>query len=499
MAKIITPVFNDYDLSDFLIVNSLNRGVRLGRESKVQNRRNKKGVTFLGYSSGLVTIKMVFTFKYDIEKKRNALAKILNVDEPKKLIFSDEPSKVYYAFPQSNIDISENSSLGEGTIIWEIPDGVAYSIQSYKYSNKNINGVLGDYLSITNPGTEPMDLELIADFKSDNGFLGIESDVGTSRVLFGDMEEIDGFDYQISEKLFDDHLNMDRGWTVNNGVIPPATNGMTQQGAWIYKQEAPNEGFATPLNHGQAHTSWSGPSMTKVVPADSNGTYPEHWSSSFRMDFNTNGGGKDRAKQIGHQSVTFVDQNNAIIVSVLIEDNTLSAEKSDLAVYIRNKRVYDSRNTTSYYVTARPGEKNHILVEKIGNKITVELAFLGRKLSFDFAEKGVMLRKVTFYSARYKNFLPIQNNLLRAINVTKHNVNKWKDIPNKFKKGDTLVYGKNERNIYCRLNEMNALELRDVGSTLISAPPGESILYLAYSSFAETPEVTVKGRAKYTI
>lgn len=499
MAKIITPTFNGHDLSDFLIVNSLNRGIRLGRKSEVQNRKNKKGVTFLGYSSELVSFKMSFTFKYNIEEKRRTLAEILNVDEPKPLLFSDEPNKVYYAFPQSDIDISENSSLGEGTINWEIPDGMAYSKQDYLFTNKEVDGDLLDYILINNPGSETIDLELSATFKSDNGFLGLESDKSSVRALFGEMEEIDGFDYQVSEKLFDDHFNVSPGWELNNGVVPPVTNSITQQGTFGYTQESIGEGFARPTSYGTPTNSWSGPSLTKMVPVDSEGQSPENWTASMRTDFNTDGTGTTAHTNVGHQSISFIDQNDKIIVSVVIEDNTPTVEKSDLAVYVRNKRVYDSRNTTSYYVTARPGEKNHIKVEKIKNIINVELAFIGRKLNFRLNESGVKLRKITFYSARYKSFRQIQNNLIRALNVVKHNVEKWEDIPNKFMAGDVLTYGKSDRNIYCRLNEMNALEMRDVGSTLISAPPGESILYLAYSSFAETPEVTLKGRANYSI
>lgn len=499
MTKIITPTFNGHDLSDFLIVNSLDRGVRLGRKSEVQNRKGKKGVTFLGYSSELVSYSMAFTFKYGIEEKRNILVEILNVDEPKPLIFSDEPNKVYFAFPRSDIDIKNVSSLGEGAIVWEIPDGVAYSRQDYLFLNRKADGDLLDYITINNPGTEPIDLELTANFKSDNGFLGLESDSGAVRALFGDMEEIDGYDYQVSEKLFDDHFNISPGWTLNNGVIPPVTNNITQQGTFSYKQEAIGEGFAYPIDYGTPTASWSGPSLTKTIPADSTGKYPENWKAEFRVDFNTDGAGQARASLVGHQSLTFIDQNNNIIVSIVIEDNAPAGQKSDLVVYVRNKRVYDSRNTTSYYVTARPKDNNHIKVEKIGNKINVQLAFIGRKMSFDFNEAGILLRKVTFYAARYKSLPPMRNNLLRAINITKHNVNKWQNIPNKFMAGDKLVYGKSDQNIYCRVNEMNALEMRDVGSTVISAPPGESILYLAYSSFADTPEVTLKGRAKYII
>lgn len=500
MTTIITPNFNGYDMSDLLTVKSLDRGVRLGRSMDSVTRKGKKGLEFLGFSSELVTFDMDFALVYNVKEKRELLSEILNVNEPKPLIFSDEPNIVYYAFPQGDISIAETALTGEGSIKWQIPDGVGYSIQELQFTNKTLASELLDIFVIDNPGNENMNLELEARFSSDNGFLGIENDTGDVKALFGDMAEIDGVDYQVSQTLFDDHLYMDQGWTLNNGVVPPVASGMLQQGSVTYQEESSGEGFAWPTDYGPAGNSWSGPSLTKAVPADSNGEYALNWTSTFRADFNTDGGGstKDKARQIGHQSVTYIDQNNEIICAVVIEDNTPGAEKSDFAVYVKDRRVYDSRNTSSYYNTAKPGSGNHIKVEKMGGRVTVELAGIGFRQSFPYPDRTSELRKVTFYAARYKTHQPMHNNLLRAMNIVKHHVDKWKDIPNKFKEGDVLKYGKGGRNIYCLLNEMNELRMRDVGSTLISAPPGRSAFYLAYSEFSDTPEVTLKGRAKYT-
>ena len=206
--------------------------------------------------------------------------------------------------------------------------------------------------------------------------------------------------------------------------------------------------------------------------------------------------------QVGHQSITYVDQNDDIIVSLVFEDNYANARRSDFAVYVRDKRVYDSRNTSYYYITARPGDANHISVEKWGKTIQVMLKGEGQetqKLQFFLEEDGVQLRKITWYAARYKSYPVMTNNLIRAINLTAHKVQKWTDIPNKFMAGDVLEYGKEGRNVYCTVNDLNQLRLRDVGSTLISVPPGQSFMNLVYSDFADTPEISLKGRARYTI
>lgn len=505
MAEIITANFNGYDLSDLFVITSLQRGVRLGRKSETRNRRGKKGLDFLGYSSEMVEFEMDFAFKYDLSSKRKLLADVLNVDEPKELYFSDDPNRIYYAFPRGDFNVDEGSNIGEGTIVWEIPDGMAYSSSNFEFTNKDADGLLQDVIYVNNPGTEPMDLELEATFSTDNGFLGLNTEDRTVQCLFGDMEEIDGVVYEKSETLFNDHLYFDRGWSKNNGVVPPVTNSIIQQGAMGYKTESVGEGYAYPIDYGQKQGKWYGPSITKTIPMDKNGKYPTKFTVTYRADFNTDGAGTAGPGQVGHQSLTLIDQNNKIICSVVLEDNHPTATKADNAVYVRNNRVYDDRQNNDYFRTARSGQNNHIRIEFIKDLIYVWVGGtrpFGQNTylyAFPFAETGVELRKITFYTARFNTYPAITNNLLRAINVVSHNVENWRDIPNKFKAGDVLTYGKRDRNFFCEVNGLNELRLRDVGSTSITVKPGLTAIYLAYSSFADTPEVALKGRARYTI
>ena len=492
--------FNGHDLSEIITVSKFNKGVRLGRSSNYQKRNRRKGVDRLGFTSEVVRFTTDFMFK-DIDNKKERLAEILNVTEPKALTNSSEPGIVYYAFPVGDIDSDETSIFGDGTITWEIPDGVSYSVPTYTFTNEDINGIFQNYITVDNPGTEPMELEMEARFTSDNGFLGIESSDGTVRALFGDMTEVDKTAYEKSELLFDDHLYMDRGWSLNNGVVPPVTPNPIQQGTVTYLLEGGDEGYVRPLTYGSAVLDWSGPSLTKTIPEDSEGRYPVNWDSNFRIDFNPDGDANEPSN-IGHQSLSFIDQNNKIIISLVFEDNHPSGRKSDFAIYLRDKRVYDTRNTTSYYTTARPSDGNGVRIEKIGSSITVELKTRDsdfKTLKYKFKETGIQLRKITWYAAKYHTYPAMRNNLLRAINTTTHNVTKWNDIPNKFKIGDELVYGKVGRNIQCTLNEFNALRMRDIGSSIITAPPGTSVFYLAYSEFSDTPTVTLTGKARYIV
>ena len=498
MSEKFTVDFNGYILTQLFDVTEVRRDGGSGLNDSVGTRRNKKGVRRLGSESTLITIPMSFYMYDDIIHKRRELSRILNVDEPCKLIFGDEPDKYYLAKPSETFEFEDARIEATGTITWQIFDGVAHSVKEYTFEN---NGSDPRVIEINNPGTEPMLLELEAEFTSDCGFLGLQNDDLSTSALFGTIEEVDGYHFDTSDLLFDDHLTEDRGWVLNTGVVPPVTPNPQQVGTVSYQVDPgqtppidPNEGFVKATSYGTG-AEWHGPSVTKTVPADKNGAYAVNWKATWRFDFNPNGSTK-RPSNVGHGSMTFVDQNNTIICSVVVEDNNPSQERSDIAFYVGNKRVWDTRETTSFYTTQRP---NHgfVSVEKLGSEIIFSINYANLKKTFITQSPDAELRKATWYMAQYGTRTAMVNNLLRALNIRKHNVQNWKDVPNKFSANDVLNYKKSGDNIMCTINDLQGLQYRDPGSTLIYAPPGLSTMFLSWSDFATAPIVKLKGRAAY--
>ena len=241
--------------------------------------------------------------------------------------------------------------------------------------------------------------------------------------------------------------------------------------------------------------SWHGAALTKTVPADVNGEYPENWRCDWRFDFNVVGAGSDAGKQVGHNSVTFSDADGNIIVAVVFEDNNASLERSDMAIYIGQKRVWDTKNTTKFYVTGREGDGACMRVEKIGENITVKFSYAGISKTFKAEDSSAKLRKITWYGAGYKTNSTIRNNLLRAINVVKHNVQKYDDIPNYFQPDDEIYLDGNANKLY--INGILDWDTVDIGSRPLLLPPGEHTLGIVTSTFSQIPEVTVTYRERW--
>lgn len=428
-------------------------------------------------------------------EKFNQLNQILNQEEA-ELIFRDEPTR-YFSGTKSTVDAVPAGKLNV------VSQFTIYCSDPYKYSvlaltAKN-NG--GSTITLTNNGTMPSPVNINTTMKSDNGYIGYS--LGDRFYQIGNPGEVDGVEYETTELLFDDHFTKNRGWLLNQGITPPVTPYRQQISDVKFVVEKPGEGvlgegYVTPDGYSYGD-DWHGPALTKIVPADKNGTYPVNWYSCYRFDFNTDGApANQKDKQAGHHSVTYSDENDNIIVSVVFEDNNYSLERSDMVVYIGNKRTWDTKNTTKFYVRGhdgRPGGRAIVIVEKIGNKINVRFSYAGINKSFFTNSPNAQLRKVTYYSAQYKSYTPIQNNLLRAIQVRKHNVYNYDDIPNYFMSGDTVELNSDKNELF--INGVKDWDRVDIGSKPLLLPPGTHTLGITVSKFADTPDVEVTWKERY--
>lgn len=131
----ITVTYAGYDITEYMIVTSLDRGLLPELEYNTKKIGRSDGEKYVDRSIGRKTIPMGFKIRYDLIKKRRALAEILAQKDPQPLIFSDEPDKCWYAIPTGDISVAENNFLGSGEINWIVPDGVSYDVNPRIFSN----------------------------------------------------------------------------------------------------------------------------------------------------------------------------------------------------------------------------------------------------------------------------------------------------------------------------------------------------------------------------
>lgn len=467
-------------------ITKVNRNVMPNMKNKTVQISGRNGEVYQQTSYGAKTISIEYQINNriakDLTKFRRDLSGLLYYSEPKRLIFSDEPNLYYDAIVTGEQTLDENDDISNGIITFSVPSGCAFSVAEKTAKNYGSSQII-----LQNEGTESVPLSVEVRMKSDNGYVGFILDDRFYQI--GNPEEVDGETYEMTEMLFDDHLYENKGWLVNQGVTPPVTPTRQENGTIRYVKEYENEGYATIANYASG-TSWHGASITKIVPADENGEYATNWKSDYRYDFNTDGS-VNKGIEIGHNSVTYSDADGNIICSIVFEDNNPSSEQSDMYVYVEGQRVLAMKNMGKlFYDTQRSGRC--VSVEKIGNQITVRFSAKGVNKTFRLQHPERELRKVTWYGAAYKSYTNIRNNLIRALNVYKHNVEKYEDIPNCFASGDVVEIDGSTGEVF--INDIYNADMADIGSQTLLLPPGQHTLSIVTSSFSSVPDVEVSFR-----
>lgn len=375
--------------------------------------------------------------------------------------------------------------VGVCTMSFYCADPYAYSKTEKKATNEGSN-----VITLQNDGDSETVVSVKATMKSDNGYIGFT--LGDRFYQIGKPEEVDGETYEQTERLFDDHLYEDKGWLVNQGVTPPVTPTRLENGTIRYVREYDDEGYATVASYASG-TSWHGASLTKQVPADKNGAYAKNWRSDYRYDFNTDGSA-NKGIEVGHNSVTYSDADGNIICSIVFEDNNPVTEQSDMYIYVEENRVLAMKNMgKQFYDTQRSGRC--VSIEKIENQLTVRFSAKGINKTFLLQHPERELRKVTWYGAAYKTYTNIRNNLIRALNVYKHNVENFNNIPNYFANGDIVEVNGETGDVL--INSVYNMDVTDIGSQPLVLQPGQHSLGIVKSSFATIPDVEVTYRERW--
>ena len=488
---LLKAIFNEKELP--IMITKVNRNITPSFTNETVSIGSAKGEIFQYnvYKSKQIEISyQIYNRRAEyLVNFRRGLSALIYTDEPKKLIFSDEPNIYYNAILDGEQTLEEEEYKSSGILRFLIPDGVAHSVAEKTAENYGSNQI-----TLENNGTESVPINIKTTMKSDNGYIAFT--LGDRFYQIGKPEEADGKHYEESVKLFDDHLYEDKGWLVNQGITPPVTSERLQNGVVKYVKESTNEGYATTKDYGSGN-SWHGASLTKIVPKDVNNKYPVNWKVAYRFEFNTDGA-VFKGVQVGHTSVTMIDENDDIICSIIFEDTSPVNEYYYMAVFIGNKNVWHTDSTfpmAKKGVTARGDYGPAVTAEKIGNQVTIRFNNFGICKTFYVDNPEVELRKITWYGAAYKDHFHTENNVLRALHVIKHNVDRYEDIPNYFSNGDIVEIDGASGSVY--INDAYDTDVADIGSQPLLLPPGQHTLGIITSSFASVPDVEVTYQERW--
>jgi len=435
----------------------------------------------------------------DFREKFNKINEILDQEEA-TLIFYDEPDK-YFTGTKSSVKIPDGGLLNvTGTFTFLCSNPYKHSTATKTFTaEENDDGILE--MTITNDGTVAVPISYEITHNAENGFIGIVSEDGV--IQLGKVDEADGETYEQNETLT--KSSSPYAWSGDsNWVNDTGTNGQNSANKTSGSFSVVTAGGYSVLSLGSKGTStsgtWNGAMKTFDV-VDSNGDtgavnfycYVNSWFETGKMG------------QTGCQTIAFLDEDDNMICSqVLVKTDTSgNTARANFHVGGNNPRkvktvdfVPSTYNKDNPYNQAR----GHSDMRKEGSKIT--FYWWGTYPSFTVPElASVKVAKVQIYIGQYgtrslSTAYYITRNYFRRITLQVMNVEKWRDVPNRYQDGDVVTIEGDTRRVY--VNGMAKAGDEATGSTYFDAQPGETTVQFTYSDFCETaPTVTASIREAY--
>nr|DAG85166.1 MAG TPA: distal tail protein [Caudoviricetes sp.] len=406
----------------------------------------------------------------------NKMNKLLS-GEQVKVIFNDESDKYFIGTKTSNtqVDGGSNNVIGEIEIYCSDP-------RKYSTTEKEFTATDG-VLNIVNEGTVPVSIDYEIQTTSETGYIGLVSEEGIMQ--YGKFEELDGETYKQSEWLasIDDFYkcNDDIGGT---DVMHPSygTNGTLAEHTWFDKK------FIGLGSVGTKKGNANGGLRTLVLPADSSGdaSGAKNFYCWFHLCFYAGLMG-----QTGEMCINFLTEDDKLICGCNWYKTDAIGNTGHYEIWANGKVLKNWEFTTSHLQAQNP--------------------FYYKWGSCDVLKEGANIR--FFYWAGYYNYyIPEIENMKCAkiqiavkqwderggnkfmsmigfdtIDFEKMNVEKWKDIPNRYPTGTNITIDGKSSHIY--VDGMARPEDEVLGTQYFKAPVGATEVKCTCSEWTKSQPI----------
>lgn len=326
----------------------------------------------------------------------------------------------------------------------------------------------------------------------ENGFIGLISQYGI--IQLGKEEEADGETYKASEVLAKGFgkFGTDHGTSAQN----PSN---TTSGTLEVRDVAGNNCLLLAGGQSGSANWWNGGMKTITIPADSEGAigsknfycYTQHWFETGLMG------------QTGAQTIAFLTGDNQVICA-------MSINKSDLVGNMAHVDWFGPKNKLLKSIDFSPtnGEGNpynlkmgggHNDFLKEGDRLRI--FWYGQYFTYTLPEiKNMECKKVQIWIGQWGNRnlgnQYVTRNYIKHFSFTKNNVEKYRDIPNRYKAGDVVTIDGESAKVL--VNGMSARGDEITGTDYFKVPPGTTEIQFCYSSFSSPPpRIRAKIREVY--
>lgn len=468
----LSVMFDGNELNEILDVTDLRRNVGSPRTNNFQRMSSSQLQRYLGYTKDNAVWEMDFKMKNDLIEKRRGLAALLNVDEPKELIFGDEPDKYVMAVPDGETPVTEQVFLGKGTIQWIVLNGKSYSKDIKQFS------FVDDEATVFNNGTDDAPLDIHATFTSDADSIGFVQEEEV--VQFGTTITEDEDDFVASERVIRDGMGPTyrNEWKLNVGRprfkydYGEGSSRVTGNVRWVESKVRISD-FGTFKEDDPSY--WHGPTLTRNLTESL-----DNFTAYHRFKLKPGGKRKNRPKSLGLLEINYLDADSNFVMGFSLKDNNPNKASIMYDFFIGDHRVFRGYlpNKVLDYTT---GIFGYIEMTKIGNQFSFKLCHLKDGFRENWSVKKsyhndsvamLSAKTINFYGAQWKQYRDMITEWT-STTVTKINTEDDTLVPLVFYEGDELFVDGQSNRVY--INGIRDDNYRVIGSSqFLTAPIGQS-------------------------
>lgn len=344
-------------------------------------------------------------------------------------------------------------------------------------------------ITVHNGGTYPVEPVITATMHADNGFLGFANSQG-GVLQFGNPEEVDGYTSEESEVALNlaavQGSHMDNQAASNNlywGDNPATPN--EQIGNAIWTQDS-YDGWKVEPNWPSitgTHLYWNGPSIKHDLVQTHNGNFTSNLTWDVMTRFQTG------VAKVGSLETT-LESDGKPIFQMILKDNSALSDQIWWMCYYKNQLVVNEQLDRNIFTNDKFIQ---LELQKFGNSVVFRVSpWVGNKgrettitRQFTFADAAsVETKQFSAWFMRDKTWGESTMYLI-ASTVKWQNVSWYTDIKNRFSNGDVITIDVANTKTYFNGNEDRTLHTLGNQWDKFLLPPGDTIIQLMPSSWAQ--------------
>ena len=344
-------------------------------------------------------------------------------------------------------------------------------------------------ITVHNGGTYPVEPVITATMHADNGFLGFANSQG-GVLQFGNPEEIDGYTSEESEVALNlaavKGSHMDNQAASNNlywGGDHRTPNEQIGNSIWT---EDKYDGWKVEPNWSSItgdHKYWNGPSIKHNLAQTHNGNFKSNLTWDVMTRFQTG------VAQVGALETT-LESDGKPIFQMILKDNSALSDQIWWMCYYKDQLVVNEQLDRNIFTNDKFIQ---LELQKFGNSVVFRVSpWVGNRgrettitRQFTFADAAsVETKQFSAWFMRDKTWGESTMYLI-ASTVKWQNVSWYTDIKNRFSNGDVITIDVANTKTYFNGNEDRTLHTLGNQWDKFLLPPGDTIIQLMPSSWAQ--------------